>query len=120
VTKQSLQETANTLDNSEDLSALWELLDVEDELSILKRLFDTQKQVIDKMLAAYQSLDKYLASDPTVHNGAHDKAIGWLGEAREMVDKYLADVDSLNRMRKSAQESVSFLAPNKIPQMCWD
>jgi len=108
------------LDNSEDLSALWELLDVEDELLILRRLFDTQKQVIDKMLAAYKSLDEYLASEPTVPNGTHDRAIGWLGEAREMVDKYLANVDSLSRNRKSAQESVSFLASNKILQMCWD
>jgi len=120
MTEQSLQQTANTLDNSEDLSALWELLDVEDELSILTRLFDTQKQVIDKMLAAYKSLDEYLASEPTLPNGTHDKAIGWLGEARGMVDKYLAKVDLLNSNRKSAQKSVSFLASNQILQMCWD
>jgi len=120
VTKQSLQETANLLDNSEDLSALWELLDVEEELLILTRLFDTQKQVINNMLAAYKSLDKYLASEPTVPNRTHDEAISWLKEAREMVDKYLAKVAWLNRSRKSAQDSVSFLASNKIPQMCWN
>lgn len=118
MTDQSLQETANTLDNGEDLSALWELLDVKDELKMLTRLFDTQKQVIDKMLAEYKSLDEYLASEPTASNKTHDTAIGWLEDAREMVDKYLATIDSLNRDRKWAQDAVSFLVFNRLPY--WD
>jgi hypothetical protein len=116
VTDKSIKDTANTLDNSEDLSALWELLDIEDELAILRHLFETQKEVIEKMMVEYKHLDDYLKTVSTGLKQNHEVAVGWLEEARDQVNDYLKQVENLNESRESAQDSVSFEGPKDPSQ----
>ena len=79
------------VDNTEDLDALLELRDIEDELSVIERLFEEQKTVILDMVKHYDTLEGKRVNS---HRSAK-----LLDEAKRTVLGY---IDQVTTMRKSA------------------
>lgn len=121
------------LHNREDLTALLELRDIEDELKTLEKLFDEQIAVLDAMIAAYKKIDDYYdTNNPTSYAAGrnyaqyksfkddqektqgkvlvlayHSRSIAWLKEAKTSIEKYKRQAEIMCHSCISVQEAVS-------------
>ena len=84
------------VDNTEDLDALLELRDIDDELNVIERLFEEQKTIILDMLKHYDTLEGKRVNS---HRSAN-----LLDEAKRTVLGY---IDQVAIMRKSASTAQS-------------
>lgn len=115
--RESIRETLRNLHNRDDLTALLELRDIEDELKTLDKVFSEQVTVIDQMLSAYKKIDQYneqqLSSrvSPEEYRRLRDSvlhlnSISWLHNARARVEKYQSQTENMRNSCISVQESV--------------
>jgi len=77
--------------NRDSTSALLELRDLEDELSTLSTLFETQRNLIDRMRAAYLRLDS-------------PSGLSFLHEALSRLSEYKTRADEMMRRARSTRE----------------
>ncbi|KAK3381601.1 hypothetical protein B0H63DRAFT_524303 [Podospora didyma] len=89
-------------ENRENTSALLELRDMEDELSILSKLFDSQETQI-KVMKGYFERDEL---KQITHNGQEylDEALEYLAEFKEKTDEMLSRIHTTRRDYEKAME----------------
>jgi hypothetical protein len=85
-------------ENRENTSALLELRDLEDELSTLQKLFDTQDSTIRQMKEIYMSKD----FKDTTKNGQE-----YLDEALEYLDDYKQETAEMRKRVDTTRNDVS-------------
>lgn len=84
--------------DSNDLNALLELRDIDDELGILDKLFNEQLAVLKKMMPIYNNIDKRKSRQS---NGAM-----WLKDAASQVENYQSQVSAMRASCSASQEAV--------------
>ena len=96
------------VDNTDDLDALLELRDIEDELGTLKKLFEEQKAGITEMINHYGGLQKDRDKGRT---GAK-----LLDEALRTIEGYIEQVGSMSKSAGTAQSAFQALLDMKQKQ----
>lgn len=99
-----LFESSHGLDYSADLDNLLELRDVEDELTMIKKLFVEQKHLVCDMMQQYNEM-------LIPHGrGVHGKML--LQGAETLLLGYEEQIDTMIKSSKVAQEAVRRSVPN--------
>jgi hypothetical protein len=94
------------LGNYDELTCSINSKDVKDELQILRKLFNEQLDIVEKMIAAYKAIDEANKDKlPPVYN--HESAIKWLEDAEKALKKYLKRVKDMLASNKEVIENVS-------------
>ncbi|KAK0709554.1 hypothetical protein B0T26DRAFT_652490 [Lasiosphaeria miniovina] len=83
-------------ENRENTSALLELRDMEDELSILNKLFDTQDSVIKSMKTTFTEREE-LRNITTNGQAYLDEAVEYLDEFKEKTNEMLKRIETTRR-----------------------
>lgn len=95
-------------DNSDDLDALLELRDIEDELNTLNKLFDEQQKSVTDMKPQYQHLNAYHKK------GLH--GIQFLREAKHTLDGYQEQIKLMLKSAETAKKAYKELLDMKQKQ----
>lgn len=92
--------TTKPLDNSDDLGTLLELRDIEDELTILDKLFTEQKQVVE-------DLERICAGIAAEDTSSRATGLAWLSQAQRRLSDYRLQISQMKSSCQATQESVS-------------
>ncbi len=95
-------------DNSDDLDALLELRDIEDELNTLNKLFEEQQKSVTDMKSQYQHLNAYHKKG--LH-GSH-----FLHEVKLTLDGYQEQIKLMQKSAQTAKEAYKELLDMKQKQ----
>ncbi|KAF1987167.1 hypothetical protein K402DRAFT_420401 [Aulographum hederae CBS 113979] len=104
--EEAVRETLKHLHSRDDLTALLELRDIEDELSTLKKLFDEQTSVLNQIIDCFKSIPR---DDPTT-------SIERLKYAKLQVAKYKEQVEEMQKSCRMAQDAYQVLLDMKHKQ----
>ncbi|MCJ1313734.1 hypothetical protein MMC25_007414 [Agyrium rufum] len=103
----NVQQLPNYFDNRDDLDALLELRDIEDELGTIEKLLNEQHRCVQDMIEQYSELKK------------HKKGLNGhnlLKEVEHILDGYLLQVAGMKKSSEAAQEAFEKLLDMKQRQ----
>lgn len=95
--------------NSDDLSALLELRDIEDELGTLDKLFNEQLVVLKQLRSNYEAIN--------AKKSRQSKGLIWLEDAADRIESYQFQVSTMRASCSAGQEAVRTKKPRTSQHM---
>jgi hypothetical protein len=92
--------SSKPLDNSDDLGALLELRDIEDELNMLYKLFNDQGGVLERLI---EFCDDIHIADESIPK---TQGMAFLQKAKQRLKEYAGQITEMAKSCHATQESV--------------